>query len=155
MEDTRNPKLPSLLAYVRAHRESFVERVKPPKLGGYYAAQNAALVGDRQLDLHLYTELGVLSEDGDVKGRATLLRSSLVKNRNLAKVAGEVGAELFGFEQWELLSEKDRGTVLEAVPGVAFDQEDRQLTATMKKLLTETLSALRTAARSAGEFGKS
>jgi len=148
--------LPKLMNYIRANRAALLPKVTPPHLDpSLHSANNVALVGDRLLDLRLYIQLDLLTRTEDFKGRATQLRSSIVKNRNLARVADGVGVELFGAEKWALLSEKDRGTVLEALMGAAFELEGCTLNEPMTELLDETLDAAIDTAKDAAELGQS
>ncbi len=142
----------SLEDYLRTHREKIRPWVLPKQLIQYQKqhAENLALLGDRLLDVYLYKmEMATMLEKGlAVTGEATQFRSERFSNRSLASFGNDVFEYLLEPGEWAVLSDRVRGTFVEAIVGACFHIEGLKFSGQFDVVIQDLIDRLYKAAAS-------
>ncbi|KAI9217290.1 hypothetical protein BC828DRAFT_408646 [Blastocladiella britannica] len=111
-------------------------------LGGDGQAEVDALIGDKLLDLFLYSRLLRKFASRDT-GKLTALRGQMMSNENLASIGHQfVVPHHLTLDQWEAASVHEKGTAVEAILGRQFlaDNQDEPHIILSSHLVTEAES---------------
>lgn len=130
--------------FLLAHREELRPQVLPKQLCQYQSnqAENYALLGDRILDLWLYQTQDLTERISDATAEFTQLRSKIFSNRNLAQLGDALFDCLLTENEWSLLSEKERGTFVEALVAACYCFEGKRFSDRFSAILEDIVRAL-------------
>ena len=123
-------------------RRYFFRDILPIAVGGNGRQKALALLGDKLLDLKLYEKM-MSSGISDV-GAMTQQRSKLVSNANLSQCITQfISKDIITEEILIALSQKEKGSLLEAYIGAVYQQEGFTITPTVEQLVLHVLDELK------------
>lgn len=124
----------------------FINSIVPIRLGGNGRSDVLALIGDKLIDLTLYVDiLRINTKNARDAGEITAFRSKLVSNRNLAVHAETICVpKLVIKKDFDTLSVKEKGTMVEAYMGALFESSNFKLSVKCKREVMKIIEVLKT-----------